>query len=1090
MRVFVVSLLALCVCGIQAAELEIKIPSEEELAPVGLFYQIEDWAQPKDAWVEDQIDPRKWSLTRESGPHSRTNNHELALQGPAESGPHTARQEGAPPLHVQIKGVPAGIYMAFLNDTAQAVSVSFNGEEWSVLYPSHPGFEIPLGVVDISGGSLELWLDDDYEVPYQSGPAYLDYLRLIPVGDLKVSRLATTVLGNGQTRIAWLTNAPVPAFDLAISDEVGRVVRFNTEGPPKTSHELLVPDLRYGEQYTARVTMRGYWGDRFESDPIPFVVKEPEIPSTKPKKVLMKVDRASDAIPVSGTPHFPVRSGIPFAKGILAQPADVLLASATSGFPIPAQYDVLSRWEDGSVRWLLADFLAPVPDPPAEGEETKSKYLFVVRPEGGEFNPVPEQPASAQETKDALILDTGYLVSVIDKKSPSLPGTVFFDKTGNGRFTNTEKVLSGESEEGLFLTDGEGRRCRMGPVERIDIEDPGPVRVSVRLRGSFVGEDGHPFFRYDCRITCWAGTSLMKLEMTLGNDVVTQDFSPVRSWELSLPVEDVSGIHLAGKGSPSPASGPISVLQDDDTHCVVTANEEIAESTRLVGAVALTSETATLNAFLRDFWQAYPKGLSADSNGLSLHLLPPLSKDQYESTEDSADPLHRADWCRNGEYLFRLGMQYTAEVFLRWDEEKTDEGGLLDLASLCQDPPFAVVPPAQYCSSGAFGLAIPAQEGFFPKYEAMVTESFAMAEGWRAEGQDYGWCNYGDLFDKQSQVWSNNTYDLTWSWILQFARTGDLLYLRRAAEMAKHSVDIDTVHDPGGLKNGTRGIVNVPSIGHAGTSVNVADSQREYSGLRLQTKDHALVETGFDPFSDSFQQGNYLAGFLLGERRYIEEAEASVRRLSTFLVPQLLSCGNEYFDTAQTAGWPLINLVAAYESTGNNLYLNSARSIVDAVIERQDPQTGMVPFIQHSEDCGCAQPHFGGRPSAVGILLRGLMDVHRVDPDPKLETCIVKLVDWLVDSAWDEEKGGFRHLVPCPQFEDLADDFAIPLLTVHAFPFAYEHTGSARYSNFAVRMFGRAVQGRPEGPRDYGQSTRHGAAALYDIYRWGIKELP
>ena len=54
----------------------------------------------------------------------------------------------------------------------------------------------------------------------------------------------------------------------------------------------------------------------------------------------------------------PVSASVPFARGALGTPA--VWVAAPEGRPVPAQTTVLERWPDGSVRWLLVDFLADV----------------------------------------------------------------------------------------------------------------------------------------------------------------------------------------------------------------------------------------------------------------------------------------------------------------------------------------------------------------------------------------------------------------------------------------------------------------------------------------------------------------------------------------------------------------------------------------------------------------------------------------------------------------------------------------------------------------------------------------------------------
>src|SRR5262245_482986 len=52
---------------------------------------------------------------------------------------------------------------------------------------------------------------------------------------------------------------------------------------------------------------------------------------------------------------WPVTSGVPLARGALHGPRAAALFSA-DGREVPLQAEALSRWSDGSVRWLLLDF--------------------------------------------------------------------------------------------------------------------------------------------------------------------------------------------------------------------------------------------------------------------------------------------------------------------------------------------------------------------------------------------------------------------------------------------------------------------------------------------------------------------------------------------------------------------------------------------------------------------------------------------------------------------------------------------------------------------------------------------------------------
>ena len=56
----------------------------------------------------------------------------------------------------------------------------------------------------------------------------------------------------------------------------------------------------------------------------------------------------------------PVTVGVPFPKGLLSD-LDGMFLVEDQGIEIPWQSEVLSRWSDLSIRWLLLDFRATMP---------------------------------------------------------------------------------------------------------------------------------------------------------------------------------------------------------------------------------------------------------------------------------------------------------------------------------------------------------------------------------------------------------------------------------------------------------------------------------------------------------------------------------------------------------------------------------------------------------------------------------------------------------------------------------------------------------------------------------------------------------
>ncbi len=80
-------------------------------------------------------------------------------------------------LHYRAKA-HAGPYHARLSDPGRPVAVSLDGKTWKRF---EGGDEIDLGPQPMTDGVIELWLDACYVDPIKAGPAYFDYVRLLPV---------------------------------------------------------------------------------------------------------------------------------------------------------------------------------------------------------------------------------------------------------------------------------------------------------------------------------------------------------------------------------------------------------------------------------------------------------------------------------------------------------------------------------------------------------------------------------------------------------------------------------------------------------------------------------------------------------------------------------------------------------------------------------------------------------------------------------------------------------------------------------------------------------------------------------------------
>src|SRR4051794_26423627 len=109
----------------------------------------------------------------------------------------------------------------------------------------------------------------------------------------------------------------------------------------------------------------------------------------------------------------PVTMGIPLPVGTLWRPEELELIGPT-GRPVPLQMIPLARWSDGSIKWLLADFLL---GPPARN----APWILRRSNEGGLLSH--QDMLRIRESPQAVAVETGVATFHIGPAT-ELPGLV------------------------------------------------------------------------------------------------------------------------------------------------------------------------------------------------------------------------------------------------------------------------------------------------------------------------------------------------------------------------------------------------------------------------------------------------------------------------------------------------------------------------------------------------------------------------------------------------------------------------------------------------------------------------------------------
>ena len=200
----------------------------------------------------------------------------------------------------------------------------------------------------------------------------------------------------------------------------------------------------------------------------------------------------------------PIRVGVPFAAGAFDGKAPLAVVGS-DGVTRPVQTRVTDCWPDGSVRWLLVDFVLPVDaGTPAEWR--------------GELRTSTEHPLRQGLPRRAMLqLARSPSARVCGapavRCSAKLPGGD--DRRARVQFDARE--LSGG--QGSFVS------------EEVTLENHGPLRATVRQTGR-IGGLKQPLF-VDARVTVFAGSPVFRVDVTVRNPKGAAH--PGGTWDLGDP---------------------------------------------------------------------------------------------------------------------------------------------------------------------------------------------------------------------------------------------------------------------------------------------------------------------------------------------------------------------------------------------------------------------------------------------------------------------------------------------------------------------------------------------------------------------------
>jgi hypothetical protein len=736
----------------------------------------------------------------------------------------------------------------------------------------------------------------------------------------------------------------------------------------------------------------------------------------------------------------PFTRGVPMPQGGLAD-ANALRLRSDAGVDLPVQCRPLSRWPDGSLKWVLVDFQADV----AAGQ---SRFWLST----GGVAVDPGSTVRIETGPEEFGIDTGSLHLRLDRRVFAPFSSVDFS---SGEFSAGE--LGGRSEfklgEGTAtagkrpdgdawvrlhegVTDGGTRRqlYGMGGMARASlgreeyrtvVEEEGPLRSVLRLEGAYEAEApmhhyaGYRPCRFVTRLHFYAGHSFVRVLHT-----VIHTFNPRETeieeigWHVPLAADGQRRYqlgahrHLAGDLS---ADEYLLLSQAEDNRFALerrcgVETTGLAEGERALGWAALESDGIGLGVALRHMPEEFPKALGLGHNGIDVFA--------WRHPEGKRLSLRRyaeeVAWHEGeGVYGDGTGTAKTCEFFVAfYDPKKTDAAVLLP--GLLAPPHVAVEPVwASGCRvSGGFTAVDTAR---FPQAESLLTGFIAWQRGTILRERWYGYLDWGDMLATWEEEagdwrfkgrwgWCNSEWDPRHAFWIQYLRGGKGRLYDLAEAMTRHSLDVDTCH------------------WHAFRPYMVGGCFR-----------HSLDHFGDEPCASHTFLDNWVDYYLLsGDGRTLEV----LREAGEFLLRYRWSEDPAYSFSLRSIGNVLRGLLYLGELTGEARYYDRAVEVFEVLARGQnddgswhkrfqvstpDRLPHQAPYGMATEgstlavEMGTAAPFTDDEYRALGggfvelkrvlpyeeqkgyqthYLMIGLEMLHRLHNDEKAKEVYLKAVDW------------------------------------------------------------------------------------------------
>ena len=494
------------------------------------------------------------------------------------------------------------------------------------------------------------------------------------------------------------------------------------------------------------------------------------------------------------------------------------------------------------------------------------------------------------ESADGIDVDTGKLkLRVASDGSPLIRG-VWIDRRGDGDYEQVvaKGVLRANR---VFLSTGD--------KPEVTVEERGPVRATIKVAGQYVHE-GSALLDYVLRISAYDGCDFLTMEHTFlrrrgALKIPLSDMALVFDLVPSARLETFTWQSEGGPRSCKLAGQTATLVskvtsntkrQNDYPFSVRVGAKEMVKGVRYPGTVSASGAGRELGACVRHFWQNSPKSFAVSPRRLEIGLIA-----AGETVE------------------FYKGMAKTHEIMLHFGADTKP----LDCFAV---KPLLAASPEWYCKTRAFdAFPAPRRSGEHAYYERCIDNTLAK------------WCNtidvttfrqgcggmihVGDFGGKGKFM--NLESALGEGFMVQFFRTGSRAAFDQADLSLSHFSDIDIDHS-----DDAAGLIYVHAT----------------HGRKLRSPESEGIN------GHSWFNGTTYYGLFIGSRRILEQAAEVGRYYSNYefsLQP--------YIHYWRKIAWKFMDLMCAYDLTGDMQFLEAARKDVIVTGHQRDHVVTLWPYM-------------------------------------------------------------------------------------------------------------------------------------------------